>query len=105
MRRAADGVAVRSQTVTGASPTAPSAQPARGVQLVVGMRRRLSTGRKRTTRPRGMPTGPPVRGFRATPVLRGATWKDAEPPEHHAVPALEGRAQAFEQGLHRLPHR
>ena len=51
----------------------PAVSPARRAppQLVPGRLRRLTAGRKRATRPRGMPTGSPVRGFRATPVLRG----------------------------------
>ena len=37
---------------------------------------RPGAGRKRTTRPPGMPAGSPVRGFRAFPVLRGRVWKN-----------------------------
>jgi len=42
--------------------------------------RRPGAGRKRTTRPRGMPTASTVRGFRAIPILRAAVRAEAGVP-------------------------
>ena len=74
-------------------------------QPTPGRRRRFPAGRKRTTRPRGMPTGSLVRGFRATPVLPGGGVEHAEPPEDHAVAALQRGADALKQRVHGVVRR
>ena len=58
---------------TAAGPIGPAARSPLS-QLPPGQLRRSVAGRKRTTRPGGIPAGLPVRGFRAIPVLRGLVW-------------------------------
>ena len=78
-------------------PARSSGEP-RSPQSPPGRLWRPGAGRKRTTRPRGMPTGSLVRGFRATPVLRGAAWNrpnrrsTTRSPRSSAEPTLSSNA-------------
>ena len=71
----------RSRSVSGHGAGLATGVP----QLALGILQRLDLGRKRGTRARGMPTGPPVLGFRANPLWRAAARKNATRPPHSAA--------------------
>ena len=62
--------------------------------------RRFGAGQKRTTRPRGISAGSPVRGFRAKPVLREAARNT---PNRQITTRSPRGSDGFEQRIHGSP--